>query len=212
MSTKDFVTSFPFRTLHAVNLLLWNTILSFQNYYSNQTKRTSQGVLYGGSGFATEEVSLNSCPKYWISASLWMSLHTKNWVLPFSFMPHPILLQTLYWKKVGLRVFRQILQTILSVVYIFSFIITTYLKPFSGMKTLSKKQRPAELSLWIITRVYPILPKMFPFLSSYLLPVPRIGCPVLLPNLWRKPCIRERSPPSSQKVLTFETRKIPITK
>ena len=122
------------------------------------------------------------------------------------------LLQTLYWKKVGLRVFRQILQTILSVVHIFSFIITTYLKTFSGMKTLSKKQRPAELSLWIITRVYPILPKMFPFLSSYLLPVPRIGCPVLLPNLWRKPCIRERSPPSSQKVLTFETRKIPITK
>lgn len=108
--------------------------------------------------------------------------------------------------------YRHILPKIWLVVHIFSFIITTYLKTFSGMKTLSKKQRPAELSLWIITRVYPILPKMFPFLSSYLLPVPRIGCPVLLPNLWRKPCIRERSPPSSQKVLTFETRKIPITK
>ena len=99
-------------------------------------------------------------------------------------------LQTLYWKKVGLIVFRQILQTILSVVYIFSFKIKTYLKTFSGMKTLSKKQYQAELSLWIITPVYPILPKMFPFLSSYLLPVPRISCPVLLQNLWRKPCLK----------------------
>ena len=93
-------------------------------------------------------------------------------------------------KKVGLIVFRQILQTILSVVYIFSFKIKTYLKTFSGMKTLSKKQYQAELSLWIITPVYPILPKMFPFLSSYLLPVPRISCPVLLQNLWRKPCLK----------------------
>ena len=27
---------------------------SFQNYYSNQTKNTPQGVFYGGSGFATK--------------------------------------------------------------------------------------------------------------------------------------------------------------
>ena len=50
---KDFTTSFPSLTWHAVKLLLWKKILShsFQNYYRNQTKHTPQGVFYGGSRF-----------------------------------------------------------------------------------------------------------------------------------------------------------------
>ena len=53
---KDFPTSFPFLTLHTVNLLLWRKILShsFQNNYSNQIKHTPKGGFYGESRFATK--------------------------------------------------------------------------------------------------------------------------------------------------------------
>ena len=85
----------------------------------------------------------------------------KNWILPLSFIPYPIspVMQIIYWKKVSLIAFRQILPKILSVLYIFSFIIRTYLKKFTGIKSLSTKQCPAELSPWIISHVSPFYQK-----------------------------------------------------
>ena len=85
-------------------------------------------------------------------------------------------LQTTYWIKVSLITFRQILPNILLVVHIFSFIITTYLKTFSGIKSLSTKQCTTELFLWIIPPVYRILPKIFPLLFSCFLPPPCVDC------------------------------------
>ena len=66
------------------------------------------------------------------------------------------------WKKIFLIAFRQILSKILSVVHIFSFIITTYLKKFTGSKSLSTKQCSAELSSWIIPHVFPFYEKCIP--------------------------------------------------
>lgn len=71
----------------------------------------------------------------------------KNWVLPYSFMAHPIpplIADLILEKKWSLIVFRQISRNILLVVHIFNFIITDYLKTFSGIKSLSKKHCPAE--------------------------------------------------------------------
>ena len=53
---KDFATSFPSLTWHAVNLLLWKKVLShsFPNYYRNQTKYILRGAFYGGSRFTTK--------------------------------------------------------------------------------------------------------------------------------------------------------------
>ena len=98
-------------------------------------------------------------------------------------------LQITYWRKVSLIVFRQILSIILSAVHIFSSIITTYLKKVIGIKSLSTKQRQAELSPRIIPPVFPILQKMYHFLSSCLLPLPYMDFPTLFPKptIWRKP-------------------------
>ena len=118
---KNFATSFPFLSLHAVNLLLWKKILShfFQIYYSNQTKHTPQGVFYTWSGFATRgetgEGSPHPCPKSSVSSHFCMSFPTKKLsplpFLSFSFTPSLPSLQTKYWKKVSLIVitFRAIL-------------------------------------------------------------------------------------------------------
>ena len=68
-------------------------------------------------------------------------------------------LQITNCKKIFLIAFRQILSKILSAVHIFSFIITTYLKKFTGSKSLSTKQCSAELSSWIIPHVFPFYQK-----------------------------------------------------
>ena len=187
---------------------------SFQNYYSNQTKYTPQGVLYGGPGFETrgetEEFSLKSCTKFWASASFWMSLPTNKLSPPLFFhgSPHPFLdCGPHIGKKWSLIVFRQISQNILYVVHIFNFIITDYLKTFSGIKSLSKKQCPAELSLWIIPPVYPILLKNFPFLSSHLLPPPCMDCFALLPTFGGNPAYWAEFLPAAKDMLISLTRK-----
>ena len=67
--------------------------------------------------------------------------------------------QNTYWKKVSLTAFRKILSKVLSVVHIFSFIITTYLKKFTVIKSLSTKKCPAELSPWITPQLPPFYQK-----------------------------------------------------
>ena len=162
--------------------MLWRKILfllySFQNYYRNQIKHTP----HGGSGYTTKErTGEDSEP-----------VHQKIDCYPFPSCLTPPLpwLQTIYWKKVSPVVFRQILPKILPMVHIFSFIITTYLKKFIGIKTLSTKQYPPELSPWSIAAIFFILPKMFPLLSFCLLPPSRMDCPTSPPQTYYlgKPC------------------------
>ena len=109
-----------------------------------------------------------------------MSLPTEKWIPPPFFIPHPIspLIAHHMLEKVSLKVFRQILSKVLPVVHIFSFIIAVYMKKLIGIKSLSTKQCPAELSPWIIPPVSPILPKMYYLLSSCLLPLLCVDCPV----------------------------------
>ena len=123
-------------------------------------------------------------------------------------------LQITFWKKVSLITFRQILPKSLSVVHIFNFIITNYLKKFPGIKSLSTKQCSAELSPWFISYVSPFYKKR---ITSFHLPC----CPYhvwtvlpLPPNLpfgWESVNGR-RILPSSKKRLISHTRKIPLTK
>ena len=101
---------------------------------------------------------------------------------PSCLTPSPPWLQTACWKKVFLIDFRQILSKTLLVVHIFSFIITTYSKNIIWNKSLSRKQRPAELSPWIIPSVSPILPKMYHLLSFCLLLLPCMDCPAYSPK------------------------------
>ena len=110
-------------------------------------------------------------------------------------------LQTIYWKKVSVIAFRNIAPKILPVVHISSLIFTTYLKKFIGIKSISTKQCPAELSPWIIPPVSPILPKMFPFLSYCLLPFQCMDSPAHSPKptVWGKPCRWKKNPVQSQK-------------
>ena len=100
----------------------------------------------------------------------------------------------------SLIAFRQILTKILPVVHICSFIITTYLKKFIEVKSISTKQCPAELSPWITPPVSPILLKMFPLLSSYFLTPPCMDCPVPSPKpFWGDPVDGGRIPSRSKK-------------
>ena len=81
---RDFATSFPHLTLHAVNLLLWRKILflSFQSCYSNRTKLTAQGVFYGEGekvhryvSQQTEDCKSEHFPQLWRD----MNLKKKPW-------------------------------------------------------------------------------------------------------------------------------------
>ena len=153
-SIKDFTTSISSLSLHAVNLLLWRKthflLYSFQNYYSNQIKHTP----HVWSKFATnEETSEDS-----------KTVHQKIDCCPFPSCLTPFFpwLQITYWKKVSPIAFRQILPKFLPMVHIFSFIIWTYLKKFIGIKILSTKQYPAELSPWSIPIYSPSCQKCFP--------------------------------------------------
>ena len=107
-------------------------------------------------------------------------------------------LQTTYWEKVSLIAIKEILPKIFPMVHIFSFIITTYLKNFIGVRTLSTKQYPAELSPWSIPPVFPILPKMFPLLSFCLFSPSFMDCPTSSPKptVWGKPCRWGKNPPN----------------
>ena len=137
----------------------------------------------------------------------------KNWVHPLSFMPHPIplFIADHILEKSILTAFRQILPKSLPVVHNFSFITTTYLKKFIGIKSLITKQCPAELSPWIISPVSPILPKIFPLLSSCLLLPPCMDCPTHSPKLTvcGKPCRWGKNPAQQQ---ISRTRKFPLNK
>ena len=108
---------------------------------------------------------------------------TKNWVLPLSFMSHPIpplIADQILEKKIA---FKQISPNILPLVHIFIFTIMTYLKSIIGIESLSTKQIPGELSPWITLLVFSMLLNMFPLLSSCLLPPPCMDCPTLPPNI-----------------------------
>ena len=86
-------------------------------------------------------------------------------------------------KKEFLIAFRQILPKILPAAYIFSNTIMINLKYFTGNKSLSKKQCPAELS-----------PRIIPL------------------NIYGKPWGWGRIPANSQKFSNFPTRKILLNK
>ena len=104
---KDFATSFPSLTLHAVNVFVWNKILSFTLFKIITVIRPStllRMFLMGGSGFATKgrtgEGSPHSCPKFWVSPFYWMSLPTINWAL-HSFLFAPLRPSLDCWPHIG---------------------------------------------------------------------------------------------------------------
>ena len=120
-------------------------------------------VFYVGSGFATKGgTGEDSEPPH---------QKTQSFPFPSCLIPSLPWLEITYCKKVSLIAFRQIFPNIFSVVHIFSFIITTYLKKFIKIKSLSTKQCPPELSPWIIPPAFPILPKYF--LSLYFVCCPQ---------------------------------------
>ena len=135
----------------------------------------------------------------------------KNWVLTHPVMPHPIslLIADYILEKVSLIAFRQIVSKLLPLVHIFSFIITTYLKNFIGVKSITTKQFPPELSPWIIPPVFPISSKMFPLVSSCLLPPPCTNglAPSPKPTVLGKPCRLGKNPPQKQKNAHFKHHK-----
>ena len=127
---------------------------------------------------------------------------------PHSFLP----CLTLSFPSLSLIAFRQILPKTLPVGHIFSFINTTYLKKFIGIKSLSTKQCSAESSAWIIPPVSPILPKMFFLLSSCMF-LPRcMECPAPFPKpaIWGKPCRWGKNPAQQQKNAHFSHQKISL--
>ena len=86
--------------------------------------------------------------------------------------------------------FRQILPKTLPVAHIFSFIISAYLKKFSGIKSFSTKQCPANLSLQIIPLVFLILPKMSPSFHLGCCPHHVWTALPLLENCWGNPVVK----------------------
>ena len=137
---------------------------------------------------------------------------TKKPINPLKLVYHPVscLLHHythIYCKKVSLIAYRQILPKILHVVLIFSFTIMAYFEKFVGIKSYSTKQCPAELSPWIIPPVLLILPKMFPLLSSCLLPLQSMDCPTL--HLQGKACTWGENPTQEQKNAYFPHQKNP---
>ena len=123
--------------------------------------------------------------------------------------PSPLWLKITYWKKVFLIAFRQILPKLLSVVHIFSFIITTYLEKFTGLNP--SKQCPKELSPWIIPHVSPFYQKCITFHLACCpdnvwttLPLP--------PNLpfGRNPVDGEESCPAAKKNAHLPHQKNPL--
>ena len=171
----------------------WQVSLDLEH----QTKYTPQGVFYGRSGFATKRGTGEGSepPQQKFGSSPFLSC----------LIPSLAWLQTTYRKKVSLIVFRQILPNILPVVHIFSFIIMAYLKKFIGIKFLSTKQCPAELSPWIIPPLFPILPKMFPLLLSCLLSPPCMDCPTPSHKLWKNPRRCGENPAQQQRKCLFPT-------
>ena len=130
------------------------------------------------------------------------NLSTKNWLLH----PIPPLIADHILEKIISKAFRQIVPKTLPMVQIFSFIITTYLKKVIGIKTLSTKQYPEELSPWSIPTIFPILPKMFPLLSFSLLSPPCMDCPTFS----SKPTIWENLIDGGRILLHFLHRKNPL--
>ena len=136
----------------------------------------------------------------------------KSSPFPSCLTPSLLWLQTKCWKKVSLIVFRQILPKVFPVVHIFSFIITTYLKKFAGIKFFSTKQCPAESFPWIIPHISPFYQRC---IISFHLACCRYHILTALPlppNLpfWRNPVDGGRIPPHQQiKMLTSHTRSHP---
>ena len=171
---KDFATSFPSLTLHAVNLLLWKKIYSvllFSKLLQYLDQLHSSGCSLCGIRIKLSP-PMSKCLNLVLLLDVTPYQKIESSLFPSYLTPFLSWLQTTYWKKVSLTAFRRILQKVLPVVHIFSFIITTYLKKFIGIKYLITKQCPVVLSPWVIPPVSPILPKIFPLLSSCLLPPP----------------------------------------
>ena len=211
---RDFATSFPSVTLHAVNLLLWRKILShyFQSHYSNQTKHTRQGAFYGGSRFATQGGTGEGSepPHQKIESS----------PFPYSLSPSRSWLQIIYCKK-SLIAFTQILPKILPVVLIFSFIIMAYFKKFIGIKSHSTKLTSIIITLNFTPCIAHLIKNLPP--TFILLVVPTIyRLPYPFPQTLgvRRLCRceagggggGERIPPCSRKMLISHTRKIHLPK
>ena len=130
-----------------------------------------------------------------------MSLPTEKWSpppFPSCFTLSLLWLLSRCWKKVSLIVFRQIFTKSFACGAHFQFhnhnLFKNYLKILIGIKSLSTKQCPAELSTWNILTVSLILAKKYHLLSSCLLRLPCMGCPVSSPKptIWGKPCVDER--------------------
>ena len=118
---KDFASSFPSLTLHAVNLLLWRKIISLTLFKFITIIRPSTllRVLYMGD----EDLQLREG----LRRALILPIKNLNPLLFFHASPHPSL-------DPSLIAIRYILQKILPVVHIFRFIIMTYLKKVIGIK------------------------------------------------------------------------------
>ena len=119
-------------------------------------------------------------PKFWTLHFFWMSPTTKN-LIPAAFLhasPHPSLGHRPHIRqKLSLIACRQILPKIWSAVRIFISFFMTYLKNFTGLKSLNTKQCPAGLSSRIIALCTLLLTKNSPSFNHALLPPSRVNCP-----------------------------------
>ena len=146
---KGFVTSFRSDSLTCYKFVaLKESILSYTLFKSITVFRQSKLLrifLMGSQDRALPTHAQNFEPHH----SVECDSPPKNWILPHPVMPHPIslLIADHILEIVSLIAFRQIVSNLLPLVQIFSFIITTYLKNFIGMKSITTKQFPPEISL-----------------------------------------------------------------
>ena len=115
---------------------------------------------------------------------------------------------SLPWLQTSFIAFRQVQPRSLLVVHIFSFIITTYLKEFIGIKSLNTVSR--RIVCLNYTLLYPPYFQKCPPLLIWLVAPTTYGlsCP-FLQNLWWKPCRWGEKPPPQQKIAHILHQKNP---
>ena len=115
---------------------------------------------------------------------------------------------SLPWLQTSFIAFRQVQPRSLLVVHIFSFIITTYLKEFIGIKSLNTVSR--RIICLNYTLLYPPYFQKCPPLLIWLVAPTTYGlsCP-FLQNLWWKPCRWGEKPPPQQKIAHILHQKNP---
>ena len=141
-----------------------------------------------------------------------MSSLTNKLSVFLSFMPYPVppLTGDYILGKKSLIAFKQIKPKPLPVVYIFSFIITTYLIKFIRIKSLNTKQCPAELAPWIIPPYTPPSYQKCPPSLILLVDVTRYGLTCPFPQTFGgNPVHWGRTLSSSKKIAHFPHQKNP---